>query len=482
MTPVFAGWSFKSHDWTTPHSHIPIGWTIVLRTEEGGDDAQWNIESRDTAMTEDGDENGEPRARPTRHTRSFREPTLQNDNVFISSMNLPSSSEFKAPASPTRQIAMMLWVTLYWYFHQTPPAPQLDNPACRSTFADGRPHGGWRINIKKDGVLRGKNLLPKLERMGLITSMSNAVGVEEDDTGESWENMFVTRRAFWQTPGRLFLFRLQRNPGMSYPGTPGGSRPGSPVRSGSPQPQGHHYRHSSSASPHLGAHRNLDSEMPVSPMASTIGNAPHYVMSQYISTSHLPTYFPPAACQYVMTNNIRHPLRQKPPRLGETFYSRFVPSIGQYLGFRVASTSSQPVPYFGPVGPSPPTETQTTSMSDVELLKEWMANPRVSKFWGEYTEGFLERALKSRHSFPAIGMWDGVPFGYFEIYWVKEDILGQHLSGDASDWDRGFHCFVGEEWARGRLPTWATALCHWCFGVDYRTMNVCLEPRIDNKK
>jgi hypothetical protein len=111
-----------------------------------------------------------------------------------------------------------------------------------------------------------------------------------------------------------------------------------------------------------------------------------------------------------------------------------------------------------------------------------MGKPRVSKFWGEYKEGFLENNLKSRHCFPVIGMWDGVPFGYFEIYWVKEDILGQHLSGDASDWDRGFHCFVGEEWARGRLPTWSTALCHWCFGVDYRTQNVCLEPRVDNTK
>lgn len=481
VTPVFAGLSFKSHEWTTPHSHIPIGWTIVLRTEDNDDDhIQWNMESRDKPAAETDEAEEKPKRHA--HAHAFRQPTLQNDTVFISSINIPSSSEFKAPASPTRQIAMMMWVTLYWYFHQPAPAPQLNTATARQTEMDGRPHGEWRINIKKDGVLRGKNLLPKLERMGLIASMNNAVGLASDDSDESWSNMFVSRRAFWQTPGRLFIFTLQRNPTPSYPASPGGSRPGSPSRSDSPQPQGHHYRHSSSASPRLGAHRGIESEVPVSPMPSTMGNAPHYIMSQYVSTSHLPTYFPPAAYQYVMTNNIRHPLRPKPPRFGETFYSRFVPSVGQYLSFRVASSSSQPVPYLGPIGPSPPTQAHLTSMSDTELLQSWMSKPRVSKFWGDFQPDFLENNLKSRHSFPAIGMWDGVPFGYFEIYWVKEDLLGQYLSGDANDWDRGFHVFIGEEWARGKVSSWATALCHWCFGVDYRTMNVCLEPRVDNKR
>lgn len=112
----------------------------------------------------------------------------------------------------------------------------------------------------------------------------------------------------------------------------------------------------------------------------------------------------------------------------------------------------------------------------------WLAKPRVQRFWGEYDSEFLNRALSSSHSFPAIGLWDGVPFGYFEIYWVKEDVLGQTLGHEANDWDRGLHMFVGEEWARGRVPSWLSGLVHWCFCLDMRTMSVCLEPRVDNEK
>jgi N5-hydroxyornithine acetyltransferase len=217
-------------------------------------------------------------------------------------------------------------------------------------------------------------------------------------------------------------------------------------------------------------------------MPMTMVTAPSFPIGPYFSTSHLPTYYPPPPCQYVMTNGVRHPLRPKPPRMGETFYSRFIPSVGQYLAFRVASTSPNAVPFLGPVGPDPPEHSHLTTMSDTSLLQTWLSKPRVQEFWGAYTPNFLENALCSKHSFPAIGMWDGVPFGYFEIYWVKEDALGRHMGGEANDWDRGLHLLVGEEWARGRVAVWSTALIHWCLAVDYRTMNVCLEPRVDNQK
>jgi hypothetical protein len=112
----------------------------------------------------------------------------------------------------------------------------------------------------------------------------------------------------------------------------------------------------------------------------------------------------------------------------------------------------------------------------------WLANPRVANFWGGYVPNFLSNALSSRHSFPVIGLWDGVPFGYFEIYWAKEDILGRHISNQVDDWDRGCHALVGEEWARGRVQAWLTSLVHWMFLSDYRTMSVCTEPRVDNAR
>jgi RimJ/RimL family protein N-acetyltransferase len=128
-------------------------------------------------------------------------------------------------------------------------------------------------------------------------------------------------------------------------------------------------------------------------------------------------------------------------------------------------------------------------MSDVQLLHKWMNNDRVSKFWGcagpESTQAeFLRQNLTSNNSFPAIGMWDGKPFGYFELYWVKEDILGRRIGDRAGDFDRGIHVLVGEDEFRGkhRVKIWITALAHWAFWQDYRTNAVVLEPRVDNKR
>lgn len=465
VTPVFAGVGFKSHEMNTHPSAFPIGWTVVIHTEEEGADIARRHPGED--MLVDGHE--EERAKPKKHVHSFRQPTLQNDTLFISSISNPSNNEFKPAASPTRQIAMMLWVTLYWYFHQPEPTPYLQTDASEKTPESAKPRGDWKINIKRDGVLRGRNLIPKLERMGLIASADTAVGTCMDDGGNSWAQMFVSRRMFWQIPGRLFLFTLQPNRSMSsFPGSPAGSRPGSPTRG---------YSHS----PHLSTSQRLD-DLPGGPVPTAIVTAPSFPIGPFSSTSHLPTYYPPAPLQHVFTNGVRHPLRPKPPRMGEVFYSRFVPSTGQYLAFRVASASPKPVPYLGPVGPKQPEHGHLCTLSDTSLLQMWLSNPRVQKFWGEYTPTFLDNALCSKHSFPVIGLWDGVPFGYFEIYWAKEDILGQHLGSDAGDWDRGLHMLVGEEWARGRVPAWLTGLVHWCFCGDFRTMNILMEPRVDNER
>jgi len=128
-------------------------------------------------------------------------------------------------------------------------------------------------------------------------------------------------------------------------------------------------------------------------------------------------------------------------------------------------------------------------MTDVQLLHKWMNIDRVAKFWGcagpESTQTeFLRANLCSNNSFPVIGMWDGKPFGYFEIYWVKEDILGKHLGDRAGDFDRGAHVLVGEDEFRGkhRVKVWITSLAQWAFGADYRTNAVVLEPRVDNTR
>lgn len=472
VSPVFSGLFFKPSE-LTAHSHAyPLGWTIVLNTQEGQSLTSHRGEENRVNGLDDGAPHQAEVARPP-HPRPYTKPTLQDDNLFISSMSIPSSSEYNPPASPTRQIAMMLWITLYWYFHQKEPSPYVTSEASKHTPDNAKPRGEWRINIKREGVLRSRNIIPKLERMGLIASLDSSPSQGPDGAG--WDSMFVSKKMFWQIPGRLFLFSLQPKAlGTSLPGSPVGSRPGTPL---SPTTLGHQHISLPDHPPNDLHPEQFGFCVP----ATTLTSAP-VPRGPFHSSSHLPTYYPPPPLSYTTTNNTRHPLRPKPPRTGEVFYTRFIPSMGQYLSFRVASLSPHPIPHYGPTGPNPPSHSHLLSLSDTALLKSWLSNPRVSKFWGNFTDEFLPTALSSRHSFPVIGMWDGVPFGFFEIYWVKEDVLGQKIGNGAGDWDRGLHVIVGEEWARGRVSSWLTSLVHWCLTADYRTMNVCLEPRVDNER
>ncbi|KAI0025177.1 acyl-CoA N-acyltransferase [Xylariomycetidae sp. FL0641] len=463
VQPVFSGLFFKSNDLNIHPTPFPAGWTVVLHSEDNNEEQLQDLTIQES-------DNAPPSRRSFIH--KYSKPTLQNDTIFISSISNPSSTEYRPHSSPSRQIALMLWVTLHWYFQQPEPSPYLETERSKYTPLEAKPRGDWRIQIKRDGVFRTRNMIPKLERMGLISSFDSAVGTSILENSEGWDQMFVSRRMFWQIHMGLFLFTLQPLKSASpNPDSPVSSRPTSPVRS----EFGHKRITSVVASP-----ATLASDLPGGPIPTSVTGVPSFPIGPYYSSSHLPTFYPPAPVQYTISNHVRHPLRQKPPRMGESFYTRFIPSVGRYLSFRVASLSHRPVPCLGPVGPNEPEQGHLNSMTDTALLKMWLENPRVTRFWGQYHDEFLPDALRSRHSFPVIGMWDNIPFGYFEIYWVKEDQLGQQMGNEAQDFDRGVHVLVGEEWARGKVAAWLTSLVHWCWQADYRTMNVCLEPRVDN--
>jgi RimJ/RimL family protein N-acetyltransferase len=468
VTPVFGGLFFKSGDLLHAHTSFPPGWTIVLNSED-------ELDAEEKEQQQDG-QHGEHD--PPRTVHRFRRPTLNGDHLYISSISNPSSSEYRAAASPTRQIAMMLWATLYWYFHQPEPRLQVTNALSKNTADAGKPKGEWRIYINREGIFKGKVVLPKLERMGLVACEDSTVGCTQEETSpEGWTRMFVSRRTFWQLDPRIYLFTLSPLSNSPFPsGSPYPSRPSSPTGA----VDGKKEHQVEQASPGLWS--------PTAP-------------GPFHSSSHLPTYYPPPPAQYVVTNHVRHPIRPKPPRQGEIFYSRYIPSVGQYLSFRVASCSTKALRYRGPTSVPQRNSTIAASdsgilnfssmnmgMSDVEYLHKWMNDPRVSHFWGEagpqsHQEEFLRKGLQSKNSFPVIGCWDGKPFGYFEIYWVKEDNLGKYLP-IIGEYDRGFHCLVGEQEFRGahRVKIWLSALVHYCWLADNRTERVVLEPRVDNEK
>ncbi|CAI7575083.1 unnamed protein product [Penicillium bialowiezense] len=458
VSPVFGGVTFKSADFNVQqNSTFPPGWTIIINTEKT------HVEGA-----------GKDNDQDDRYTR-FTTPTLNRDSLYISYIVNPPSSDFKPVTSPTRQIAMMLWATLWWYFHEPQPDLHVDTAASSMNPLQGRPKGEWRINIKREGIFKGRNLLQKLERMGLVATEDSSVGLQPIETRDSssWSNMFVSRRSFWQLDPRLFLFTLTPRGAPSSPTYQ--SRSASPTRDGLP----------SVAALSLA---------PTEATFHTANLAPFISVGPFTSGSHLPTYYPPAPTQYTSTDGIRHPIRPKPPHQGEVFYVRHIPSLKQWLSFRVPF-----VPMVKPDGsrPGTPVSSAVTGIeqhltenicSDVDTLHRWMNVPRVEAMWAEggprsAQEKFLIDNLTSRHKFPVIGCWDGKPFGYFEIYWVKEDRLGRLLDR-VDNYDRGIHLLVGEQEFRGahRVAVWLSALVHHCFLADMRTESVILEPRVDNIK
>ncbi|KAI1005520.1 Acyltransferase [Podosphaera aphanis] len=515
VQPVFGGFFFRPIDVNLQSNAFPAGWTVILQTELDTNDDENSEASSDNLHV--------PRQKKTHQILPYRHPTLQHDNLFISSISNPSSNDHPSQTSPNRQIAMMLWASLYWYFHQEEPSRLLSNKASKKTPNAGKPHGEWKINIKREGVLRGRSLMQSLERMGLVTSEDSSVGVSTSgSTAKCWSNTFTSRRSFWQIPDKLFLFTLTSSgPNSLFPGSPHSSRPNSPVR---------------------GEHKNPRDSGEVSIRHSNVAFLSQHVVGPMTSGSHAPIYYPPMPLQYVISQGTRHPLRPKPPCQGEVFYSRYIPSVSQYLSFRTASLSEKPILANGPTSPpsnschhsnyslpsfsttfnvhtsninhqhhdsvlvvptqisasssdagSPSTPTDQSyplKMTDLQLLHKWMNIPRVSKFWGSegpmpVQEDFLRRNLLDQHSFPVIGLWDGKPFGYFEIYWAKEDPLNAYLGNESlGNWDRGLHVLVGEEEYRGehRLKCWLTALAHWIFTEDSRTDSIVLEPRVDNER
>lgn len=157
-----------------------------------------------------------------------------------------------------------------------------------------------------------------------------------------------------------------------------------------------------------------------------------------------------------------HPVRND-RKTGE-FYKRSVPSIGKTISFR---------------GVDP--------VLDLETFHRWQNQPRVAFFW-ELAQPqaelatYLQKIHADPHMIPTFVELDGVPVGYFEMYWTLEDRLGPYY--DADPFDRGFHFLIGEKEALGfaRTDAIVKSALHFLFLDDPRTQRVMAEPRHDNQK
>lgn len=173
---------------------------------------------------------------------------------------------------------------------------------------------------------------------------------------------------------------------------------------------------------------------------------------------------PPFPVRHVMTQGRRHPLR--PPKPTGTVYRRTIPWLGQALTLRTLD---------------PDTDT------DLDTFHRWMNDPRVDHFWQEQGDvarhrDYLQGIADDPRVLGLLGCFDGVPFGYFEVYWAREDRIAPFC--DAADHDRGWHALVGEDRFRGRpwASAWIPSLAHCLFLDDCRTQRIVIEPRIDNAR
>ncbi|KAA6487675.1 acetyltransferase [Agrobacterium rhizogenes] len=158
----------------------------------------------------------------------------------------------------------------------------------------------------------------------------------------------------------------------------------------------------------------------------------------------------------VLTNGVLHPLR--PPKPVGSVYNRFIPWLNMPIGFHVADVEA-----------------------DLPHFHRWMNDPRVAAIWednGElsYHRDFIAGRLADPRTLPLIGTFGGVPFGYFELYWAKEDRIGPHY--EAEGHDRGWHVAIGEDAFRGKafVSAWLPSLMHYMFLADPRTRRIVGEP------
>ncbi|MEV1054943.1 GNAT family N-acetyltransferase [Streptomyces sp. NPDC049887] len=91
---------------------------------------------------------------------------------------------------------------------------------------------------------------------------------------------------------------------------------------------------------------------------------------------------------------------------------------------------------------------------DLRLISRWMNDPAVAAFWElggpeSVTEAHLGGQLAGDgRSVPCLGVLDGVPTGYFEIYRADLDPLARHYP--ARPHDTGIHLLIGGVADRGR--------------------------------
>ncbi|AWZ09496.1 GNAT family N-acetyltransferase [Streptomyces sp. ICC1] len=123
---------------------------------------------------------------------------------------------------------------------------------------------------------------------------------------------------------------------------------------------------------------------------------------------------------------------------------------------------------------------------DLELLTRWMNEPEVAAYWelagpAAVTAAHVRAQLDGdSRSIPCLGLLDGTPMSYWEIYRADLDRLSAHYP--ARPHDTGIHLLIGDGTNRGRGLGTALlrSVTDLVFDNHPRCMRVIAEPDIRN--
>ncbi|MFJ6564899.1 GNAT family N-acetyltransferase [Streptomyces sp. NPDC091412] len=123
---------------------------------------------------------------------------------------------------------------------------------------------------------------------------------------------------------------------------------------------------------------------------------------------------------------------------------------------------------------------------DLPLISRWMNDPAVAEFWQlagprEVTEAHLLAQLDGDgRSVPCIGLLEGTPMSYWEIYRADLDPLARHYP--ARPHDTGIHLLIGGVADRGRGlgGTLLRAVADLVLGQRVSCARVLAEPDLRN--
>ncbi|MGR5285047.1 GNAT family N-acetyltransferase [Vibrio maritimus] len=183
---------------------------------------------------------------------------------------------------------------------------------------------------------------------------------------------------------------------------------------------------------------------------------------QHAPIWHRPDSNPDVQLEQRTEHGIQYPTRPAKPE--DVFYQRYLYREKRVVSFRKAQLPR-----------------------DLNGFHRWHNDPAIAPVWelnGSKAshQQYLSKMESDPHQFPVIGEFDGIPFGYFEIYWTAEDRLGPFY--DVDEFDRGAHMLSANARFRGwrYFSAWSRSIVHYCFLADLNTQNVMGEPRADNNK